>query len=119
MGLLANLIGKQSTQSKNTNAPGVVNKSQYRGVEIVAESGNCCGAARELAGQRFLSNQVPMLPLGGCTAEDCGCTYQLYDDRRTDKRRTSDEVFDIRSEMFDDDQRNCNKNGRRSADLDS
>ena len=60
-----------------------------------------------------------MLPLGGCTAEVCCCTYQLYDDRRTDKRRTSDEVFDIRSQLYDNDQRNRNKNGRRAADLDS
>lgn len=119
MGLLANLIRKPSTHSKTTAAPAGVNKSQYRGVEIVADRNGCCEAARELAGQRFLSDQVPMLPLGGCSADNCRCTYQLYDDRRTDKRRTSDEVFDMRSQLYDDDQRNRNKVGRRAADLDS
>ena len=119
MGLLANLIRKPSTRSKTTAAPAGVNKSQYRGVEIVANSRDCCSEAKQIAGQRFLSNEVPMLPLGGCTAQSCRCTYELYDDRRTDKRRVSDEVFDIRSQLIDNDQRDRNKNGRRVTDLDS
>lgn len=119
MGLLANLIRKPSTRAKTTAEPAAVTKSQYRGVEIVANGRDCCREAKRVAGQRFLSNEVPMLPLGGCTAKDCRCTYELYDDRRTDKRRVSDEVFDIRSELIDNDQRNRNKNGRRLTDLDS
>ena len=119
MGLLANLIRKPSTRAKTVAEPAGRNNSQFRGVEIVADNDNCCGAAREVAGQRFLSNQVPMLPLGGCTAENCRCTYELYDDRRTEARRAADEVFDMRSQLYNNDQRNRNKNGRRATDLDS
>lgn len=115
MGLLTSLIRKQTKQPKTTAAVPTVDNSRYRGVEIVANSRDCCQEAKAVAGQRFLSDQVPMLPLGGCTAEQCRCTYELFDDRRTDKRRASDEIFDVRSTMYENDQREKNR-GRRDMD---
>jgi hypothetical protein len=48
-----------------------------------------CKAARELEGQRFLSNSAPRIPLPGCDASDCTCRFAHYADRRAgDDRRT-------------------------------
>ena len=48
----------------------------------------CCEAARQLAGMRFLSTKVPKLPLPGCGEAACHCRYSHYSDRREgDDRR--------------------------------
>ena len=46
-----------------------------------------CKAVRELGGGRYLSDEAPDLPVPGCTAERCTCSYIHYDDRREDDRR--------------------------------
>ena len=78
--------------------------SEFRAVEIVTQPG-CCSAATALAGQRFLSNDVPLLPLKDCTAASCECSYQLMDDRRSDVRRASDVAYDIASDLHKDNKR--------------
>lgn len=56
-------------------------KYPYRAAAIVI--GDCaCDAVRALAGTRFLVSGVPHVPLPGCTARKCGCTYERYLDRR-------------------------------------
>ena len=48
-----------------------------------------CRVARELEGQRFLSDSAPRIPLAGCDASDCSCRFAHHPDRRTgDERRT-------------------------------
>jgi hypothetical protein len=48
-----------------------------------------CRAARELEGQRFLSDSAPRIPLAGCDASDCTCHFAHHADRRAgDERRT-------------------------------
>jgi hypothetical protein len=48
-----------------------------------------CKAARELEGQRFLSNSAPRVPLPGCDVSDCTCRFAHHHDRREgDERRT-------------------------------
>lgn len=62
----------------------------YRAVTIYSNS-NCCAAAKQLEGKKFLSNHAPVLPLGGCTNKDqCACRYKHYADRREDIRRDTD-----------------------------
>jgi hypothetical protein len=58
----------------------------FAAVEIRTRS-SACAAARALQGQRFLSNAAPALPLAGCTAAQCSCTFAKLADRRTDDRR--------------------------------
>jgi len=62
----------------------------FHGVEIVAPSG-CCEAAMHQVGQRFLSEEAPILPLAGCDrVTRCRCKYRHYTDRRTEARRDAD-----------------------------
>jgi len=48
-----------------------------------------CGLARNIAGRRFLPDEIPALPLPGCDAGACECSYELLDDRRDGKREAS------------------------------
>lgn len=50
-----------------------------------------CPSAQLVAGQRFLSEQAPKLPLTGCTNPlGCRCVYKHHDDRRSGPRRLLD-----------------------------
>jgi len=88
----------------------------YRSVQIIPNSDDCCQAVRDLEGQRYLMSQVPMLPLALCDADQCHCTYQRFDDRRLDLRRTSDVAHDLLAEFTEDDSRSSAKPGRREDD---
>ena len=74
-------LGKMLFGSRTTRAA-AVNRSNYRAVEVFAGKDGCCSAAEDILGKRFLSDEVPMLPLPGCDADSCGCTHRLYADRR-------------------------------------
>lgn len=113
MGLLASLAGIRSIRTTTTRER-INGKSRYRGVQVNGIRADCCAAVQAVAGQRFLSDEVPMLPLGGCDANDCRCTYELFDDRRTDIRRASDETFDIASQLREQDNRSSTASRRRS-----
>jgi hypothetical protein len=63
-----------------------VPRERFAAVEIRRRSG-ACAAAHALAGQRFLANQAPALPLVGCTKTRCECAFAKLSDRRTDDRR--------------------------------
>lgn len=53
----------------------------YRAAEIVIE--DCaCDAVRGLAGNRFLLDEVPHIPVADCTSRKCTCTYIRHKDRR-------------------------------------
>ncbi len=74
-------LGKMLFGSRKTRAA-AANRSNYRAVEVFAGKDGCCSAAQDILGRRFLSDEVPMLPLPQCDAQSCGCTYRLYNDRR-------------------------------------
>jgi hypothetical protein len=88
----------------------------YRSVQIIANVDDCCQAVRDLQGQRYLMSQVPMLPLALCDADTCHCTYQRFDDRRLDLRRTSDFAHDLLAQFAEEDNRSNEKPGRREDD---
>ena len=53
----------------------------YRSAEIQFQ--DCaCDAVKEMEGKRFLSREVPLIPLPDCTSSDCKCTYIRHKDRR-------------------------------------
>jgi hypothetical protein len=60
---------------------------KFAAAAIVPGSDACCNAVREIAWKRFLSNQVPMIPLRDCSVASCSCTYRRYPDRRQEDRR--------------------------------
>lgn len=115
MGFLASLT-KTRTERTTTTIKHVTNKSRYRGVQVTGNGADCCDAVQAVAGKRFLSKEVPMLPLTGCAANDCRCRYELFDDRRTEIRRASDVAYDIASQLREQDNRSSTMSGRRLDD---
>jgi len=119
MGFLSNLIKKRNTSGRivKKKAKKVTNtRSRFRGVQLNPNHADCCDAVREALGQRFLSNEVPMLPLMACDATDCRCTYELFDDRRTDIRRAGDVAHDLLSQLRLSNRRSLKQPGRRQRD---
>ena len=114
MGLLAILTGRSGTRDETT--PNKKNASRYRGVQVIADAERCCAAAQTIEGNRYLAHQVPKLPLENCDSADCRCTFELYDDRRTDLRRTSDIGFDMASEFRSGENRRTEHVDRRKSD---
>ena len=114
MGLLAKLTGKTAARKGSTDD--MKTTAVYRGVQIVGSTDGCCQAAADIAGQRYLADQVPRLPLDGCDAANCGCTFELFDDRRSDSRRASDVSYNIASELRAGENKRGESRGRRNDD---
>lgn len=115
MGLFSKLSGKPARPATTGAGEPQKKAASYSGVQINVNSRECCQAARELEGQRFLDIEVPMLPLKGCDVAECRCAYERYDDRRTDARRLSDVGFDMASQLHDKENR-VDTSGRRDDD---
>lgn len=80
-----------------TPRPAGVVRHLFHGVAIETGRYDCCGAARAIGGQRFLSDEAPLLPLEGCDRRDqCSCRYRHYSDRRTALRREVDDGLPAR-----------------------
>ena len=90
-----------------TRAPA---EKRFAAVEIRPRSG-ACDAARALQGQRFLSNEAPPLPLAGCTAAKCSCSFAKLTDRRTDDRR----LGGVNASLFLKEDRREDEDRRRDA----
>jgi hypothetical protein len=88
--------------------------SKWHAVTIVMSEASCAAAAR-CRNKRFLSSQVPLLPLRDCDrAATCPCKFKHHDDRRTGVRRTDDVHPDLRSQYIESNRRA--KRGRRTVD---
>lgn len=116
MGFLATLTGKQATETNSTSNSLSIDRSRYRSVQVKADDASCCQAVQTLLGKRFLSSEVPKLPLDGCDSKACQCTYELHDDRRADIRRVSDVAYDLASQYCQANNRDSNSPGRRAKD---
>ncbi len=88
----------------------------FRGVQIKPSPDACCQAARDIASQRFLSTDAPLLPLADCDAANCACVYEHFEDRRTAVRRASDTGFDYAAQYCTDEKRKSLLGGRRTDD---
>lgn len=64
-------------------------RRSYHCVEVHAGMFEC-EAARRLGNHRFLNDEAPKLPLPGCTAPTCTCSYIRHDDRRSKRSRSPD-----------------------------
>jgi len=62
---------------------------RWHAVGIVGTA-HACAAAQACKGGRYLSVDAPRLPLAGCDASICDCTYQHFPDRRHESRREDD-----------------------------
>ncbi len=115
MQLFASLASKQAKRT-STKAKPEPKQCEYRAVEININHTGCCQAVQDIAGKRFLSDELPKLPLNDCDASECKCSFKLHDDRRSDIRRGSDVAFDIASQLIEHNQRISGSSGRRSND---
>jgi hypothetical protein len=77
----------EQTRPEPIRRPGA-KPTQYHAVSIKHEV-SACGAAKEMAGRRFLSGAAPQLPLPDCDAIECNCRFRHHDDRRSSKDRRS------------------------------
>lgn len=116
MAFFTNLINRISVPPSEPSPERIDHKSKYRGVQIKPLGPGCCEAVRATMGSRYLSNEVPVLPLDGCDAISCKCTYELFENRRTDYRRAADMILDIATRMWPCDKRGAASAGRRSED---
>ena len=103
------IIKRKAVRVTNTRA-------RFRGVQLNPNHDGCCDAVLESLGQRFLSNEVPMLPLEECDSDDCRCTYELFDDRRTAVRRIGDFIHEAPRQFRLINRRNDGTRGRRRGD---
>jgi len=90
-------------------------QEKYPAVIIVYDEAEACPSVKELAGQRLLSTEAPLLPLIDCTSRECTCIYRHYVDRRGGSRR-----FDEKSVIkrrFGGEEKRVRQRGRRAEDL--
>jgi hypothetical protein len=73
------------TRDKGGGLQKLRRSGHYWGVRI--QPGNCA-AIRHFAGRRFTFEEAPNLPLPGCKAWRCSCTYVGLPERRREERRT-------------------------------
>lgn len=78
-----------------------------------------CAAAKELRGQKFLSNDAPQLPLADCSSGNCQCRFTHHTDRRgtADRRSELPRGFGVGPSGPPDAERR-NKDDRRNDGLD-
>ena len=80
----------------------------------IAAGNDCCEAAEQMVGLRFLSAEAPQLPLPGCSAESCTCRYVHHEDRRSTSTRRNRDVWNANSAVVANDRRRSH--GRRMTD---
>lgn len=79
---------KKSVSVDENSTPGARTRRHFKATSI-HKGDDCCHAAADLHGKRFLLEEVPMLPLEACDRiGDCQCVYRNHADRREgDDRR--------------------------------
>ena len=75
--------------AKRSSIADARSQRRWHAVAIVGTP-HACAAAQACKGDRYLSVDAPRLPLAGCDASICDCTYQHFPDRRLDSRRDDD-----------------------------
>jgi hypothetical protein len=77
---------------------------------------NSCQAAQDTHGERYVSAEAPLLPLGQCDRPDrCQCRYQHYEDRRRGSRRRAESGLPRQSDAERVERRKTK--GRRAEDI--
>jgi hypothetical protein len=80
---------RQVAMRKKLHAASVATQAtskKYHCVEV-RKGSHACKAVQGLGNSRYLSDEAPRLPVPGCTAAQCTCSFIHHDDRRDDDRR--------------------------------
>jgi hypothetical protein len=77
-------------RSSDPGSHGRRHDSRFHAVSIEPCS-HACAAVMAMRGKRYLATEVSSLPVLGCDASRCQCTYKHFADRRTghDRRHAS------------------------------
>ena len=90
--LIAWLIYRQGLDRPSPRSKGRITagrtQSDYHAVSIKPGS-YACNEANEIAGERFLADEAPEIPLPGCTSSNCECHFVHHNDRRSGADRRS------------------------------
>ena len=105
--------GGEATRKRLTKEPPSAGH-EFHAVAVRFDSKTACEAVEALKGERFLSNEVPSLPLPECDSADCRCRYLHFEDRRDgdDDRRLATSA--LRESSGEADRRDTR--GRRTSD---
>lgn len=95
------------------NTPNAPAQTRFHAVSIEPSS-HACAAARALRGKRFLAHEAVGLPVEGCDASRCHCTYKHYADRRRGEERRRASVA-MRKHFSQYEQRHGNDRRKRHA----
>jgi len=108
---------KTSTRSKPDDSRPGARSSRYHGVSCHPPRQSCDAAVR-IAGARYLVAEAPQLPLPDCTARQCRCKYEHYEDRR---REDADRriPYGLKNDLFGamNQQERRTRRARRASDL--
>jgi hypothetical protein len=92
--IVAFLVWRRKKRANELRAAGakeidlMATTSKFHAVSI-RPGPDACRAALGLAGQRFLSDAAPSIPLPSCEAENCRCRFVHFSDRRDGDDRRS------------------------------
>jgi hypothetical protein len=110
-------IGKKHLYRRAKDPEKLSSHSHPHEAVSIASYKECCTAAKQIAGQLFLSSEAPRLPLESCTSKACHCVYMHHSDRRggSDRRLVhgNKETLSYSSEY----QIRCHSGGRRIGDF--
>ena len=111
-------VNRPVKQAAKTTSPGK-KSSEFHAVAIICND-SACDAAKALLGKRFLSDDVPRLPLDDCTSLACECQFRHYADRRHATNRRSQFSADISgvTGVHKQNERKRNKDRRSDPDDD-
>ena len=86
---------KLKSDPANMGAIGL--RKLFHGVALRSRAANPCCAVTALEGERFLSDEAPLLPLASCdNPQGCKCVYEHFDERRDGLRRETDIGLPVR-----------------------
>ena len=95
------MLFKRKRADKPRNVPANIGSAGVRklfhGVALRSRAANPCCAVAELEGERYLSEEAPLLPLASCdNPQGCKCVYEHFDERRDGLRREADIGLPVR-----------------------
>ena len=95
---------KTKSPDKQTRLQSLIDSGEYFGLTIdYVNEAQCCPRALYLKNEVFSFNNVPILPLDGCTKSTCRCKYiGLKNKRKLHRRETIQRREKIRLEETSD-----------------
>jgi hypothetical protein len=90
--VLTRIRGGKGSRDKSGELNKLRCSGSFWGVSI--QPGKCT-AIRPFTGRRFTFEEAPDLPLPGCKARRCSCTYIGVPERRRDERRIHNDRRDV------------------------